>query len=104
MTHRLAPAAMAFGALLLASCAVAPPDNIAPLAFGMTEAEAAAALGAPLAPVAGRPGQRGYSAEYLADRSLRIGLLSFAAERYSLQFRNGRLTGWKRQWLREPRP
>ncbi|HWL06366.1 MAG TPA: hypothetical protein VNQ99_15765 [Xanthobacteraceae bacterium] len=101
MIPRPLRAALAISALaaMLQGCAGMrePADNIAPLAFGLTEAETAAALGAPLVLVAGQPGR---TAEYRVDRGAGIGPLSPAVTRVSLQFRNGRLTGWKRQWQR----
>ncbi len=78
-----------------AFCATQEPvDNIVPLAFGMTAETASAALGAPLAYVRGRPG----SETFIADRMAAIPGLYPVEERYSLQFRRGRLSGWKRQW------
>lgn len=73
---------------------LAPPSNIVPLAFGMTPDEAAAALGAPLVHVAGRPG----SEVFVAERNAGIPGLYPAGERLFLQFRRGGLTGWKKDW------
>lgn len=69
-------------------------SNTIPLAFGMDAVEATAALGVPLVYVRGRPGNELFAAErpspvYL-DRHARL----------FLQFRNGRLTGWKGDWGR----
>ena len=71
-----------------------PVNNIAPLAFGMTPQEASDALNAPLEYVSGRPG----SEVFLADRNAYVPWFYPVQERYSLQFRRGHLTGWKRQW------
>ena len=81
----------------LGFCA-ARENNIAPLAFGMTPAEVSAALGAPLAYVWGRPGSELFVAQY----AVRIGTWTNADERVTLQFRRGRLTGWKHDWRTAP--
>lgn len=71
-------------------------SNNTPLAFGMTAADAAAALGAPLTYVRGRPGDeilvavRGNGGSGFFPRG----------DRLYLQFRKGRLTGWKGDWGR----
>src|SRR5882757_9700091 len=66
-------------------------SNNTPLAFGMGEEEAARALGRPLTYISGRPGDE----IYLALRD--IGGTGFfnRKDRLYLQFRRGRLTGWK---------
>lgn len=69
-------------------------SNIVPLAFGMSAGEAAVALGAPLAYVSGRPGN-----EVLAAARPDPGYFNRDA-RLFLQFRHGRLTGWKGDWGR----
>jgi hypothetical protein len=83
-----------------AACS-APPPNTFPLVFGMTPAEAEFVLGAPLRYHSGRGGSKRYVATgfapihgaYAVDAGL------------ALQFRRGRLTGWKQDWLlRRPRP
>jgi hypothetical protein len=71
-----------------------PVNNIAPLAFGMTPDEASGVLNAPLQYLGGRPG----SELFIADRSANVPWFYPVQERYSLQFRRGHLTGWKRQW------
>jgi hypothetical protein len=82
----------------LAYCG-APRSNALPLAFGMTPAQAELALGAPLAYRSGRGGSKIYVAEgpagipgfYPVDSAL------------ALQFRRGKLTGWKQDWqVRRP--
>jgi hypothetical protein len=63
-----------------------------PLAFGMTVEDAATALDTPLVFVSGRPGNE-----------IRVATLPGRAlfprgDRVYLQFRKGRLTGWKGDW------
>ena len=79
----------------------APRSNTAPLAFGMTPAEASAALGLPLVYYSGRGGSKIYIAVGPA------GIPGFDPTGFgiALQFRGGRLTGWKKDWwLRRPGP
>jgi len=76
-------------------------SNTAPLAFGMTADEASAALGLPLAYHSGRPGSEIFIAAGPA------GIPGFYPVDYgiALQFRRGRLTGWKKDWrLSRPWP
>jgi hypothetical protein len=71
-------------------------SNAVPLAFGMTPEAAAVALEVPLARVTGRRGSEVYYAEWT---TLTTGL--YARDRHLwLQFRNGRLTGWRNDWDR----
>ena len=78
----------------------APPSftatlsNNTPLAFGMDAESAERALGSPLNYVSGRPGNE----VFLAFRNLGGGGLFFNKHRLYLQFRNGRLAGWKGDW------
>lgn len=69
-------------------------SNTVPLVFGMDPSSAAAALGAPLYYVGGRPGDE----VLMAIR--RIGGSGFLPrqDRLYLQFRGGQLTGWKGDW------
>ena len=70
----------------LAYCG-APRSNTLPLVFGMTPEQTELALGVPLAYHSGRGGSKIYA----VDSAL------------ALQFRRGRLTGWKQDWqLRRP--
>ncbi|WP_375413614.1 hypothetical protein [uncultured Bradyrhizobium sp.] len=75
---------------------VATLSNNTPLAFGMNEEDAARALGTPLNYVRGRPGEE----IFLAFRN--IGGTGFfnRKDRLYLQFRRGRLAGWKGDWGR----
>jgi len=79
----------------------APHANTQPLAHGMTVAQAARALGEPLVYHSGRA-----SAEiYVAAGAAGIPGIDPSDAGIVLQFRNGRLTGWKRDWqLRRPWP
>jgi hypothetical protein len=65
-------------------------SNIWPLTFGMTPAQASAALGMPLVRYAGEL--------YVARGSIGLPGRFPADETIALQFRNGRLTGWKKNW------
>jgi hypothetical protein len=79
----------------------APGSNSVPLAFGMTPDQASAALGLPLIYVSGRPGSEIFVATGPA------GIPGFYPTDHgiALQFRRGRLTGWKKDWqLRRPGP
>ena len=69
-------------------------SNTVPLAFGMDPTSAAAALGTPLYHVSGRPGDEVLMAIRDGGGS---GLLP-RRDRLYLQFRAGRLTGWKGDW------
>ncbi len=69
-------------------------SNNTPLAFGMDVEETARALGQPLQYVSGRPG----SEIYLALRNTGGSGLINHHHRLFLQFRHGRLAGWKGDW------
>jgi hypothetical protein len=73
----------------------APHSNTLPLAFGMTPTEASNALGVPLMHLSGRPG----GSEILVATG-NAGIPGFYGSDYgvALQFRNNRLTGWKKDW------
>jgi hypothetical protein len=97
-------ATTALGLLLLGTPALAqdqPPrlpftatlSNNAPLAFGMTVQEAAAALNAPLKYIRGKPGDE----VFVAPRYFGAGYFDHHDQLF-LQFRQGRLTGWKGDW------
>jgi hypothetical protein len=77
----------------------APPftetlSNNTPLAFGMGADQAAQALGVPLNYVRGRPGDE----IFLAFRNIGGSGLFTKKDRLFLQFRKGRLAGWKGDW------
>jgi hypothetical protein len=86
------------GSLALAPAAaqtvfVAPPNGV-PLSFGMNPDEASQALGVPLNYVRGRPGNELFA----AIPNVRGSALSSRSDGLYLQFRKGRLTGWKGDW------
>ena len=77
----------------------APPftatlSNITPLVFGMDVEDAARALGTPLNYISGRPGDE----IFLTFRNIGGSGLFFKKDRLYLQFRKGRLAGWKGDW------
>ncbi|ABD90461.1 hypothetical protein RPC_4939 [Rhodopseudomonas palustris BisB18] len=71
-------------------------SNNTPLAFGMDAEQTAQALGAPLSYVSGRRGEEILLALRTAGGS---GFFN-RRDRLYLQFRAGRLTGWKGDWGR----
>jgi hypothetical protein len=75
---------------------VATLSNNTPLAFGMGEEEAARALGTPLTYISGRPGDE----IYLVFREIGGTVFFNRKDRLYLQFRRGRLAGWKGDWGR----
>jgi hypothetical protein len=77
----------------------APPftatlSNNTPLVSGMDAEDAARALGTPLNYIRGRPGDE----IYLAFRNIGGSGLFFHKDRLYLQFRKGRMAGWKGDW------
>jgi hypothetical protein len=96
----VAPAALPSSAL--AHDAVRLPftstlSNTTPLAFGMDTESAAAALGSPLTYVSGSPGNE----TFVVIRMVNGDGFLFRKDPLFLQFRHGRLTGWKGDWSRE---
>ncbi len=71
-------------------------SNTTPLVFGMAADDAARALDVPLTYVSGRPGNE----IYLAFRDIGGSGFFNRHDRLYLQFRKGRLTGWKGDWGR----
>ena len=69
-------------------------SNTLPLSFGMTATEAAAALGTQLHYVSGLPGNEVLAAPRPSPVYIPRQAWLF------LQFRDGRLTGWKGDWAR----
>jgi hypothetical protein len=69
-------------------------SNNTPLAFGMDAEEAARALGTPLTYIRGRRGEE----IYLTFRDVGGSGLFPHRDRLYLQFRKGRLAGWKGDW------
>jgi len=73
---------------------IATLSNLTPLAFGMDVDQASLALGQRLRHVSGRPGNE----IFLAFRNLGGSGLVAHHNRLFLQFRAGRLTGWKEDY------
>lgn len=71
-------------------------SNTTPLVFGMTAEDATLALGTPLVYVEGLPGDE----IFLTIRNVGGSGWSFRNDPLYLQFRAGRLTGWKADWSR----
>ena len=69
-------------------------SNTTPLVFGMDVEDTSRALGTPLNYISGAPGDE----IYLAFRNLGGSGLFNHYHRLYLQFRKGRLTGWKGDW------
>jgi hypothetical protein len=98
----LIAASMAGTASAQQPAAAAPPrlpftatlSNNTPLAFGMNVEDVSRALREPLSYVSGRPGDE----IYLAIRNIGGSGLFNHNDRLYLQFRNGRLAGWKGDW------
>jgi hypothetical protein len=93
----LVTAALMLANLMLAGVAgAAQPGQLfgAPLNFGMSADEASAALGVPLSYVRGRPGDE----LLLALPNVKGNALAIRSDGLYLQFRKGRLTGWKGDW------
>jgi hypothetical protein len=94
----LAPAALAHTPLRAEQLSPQPftttLSNNTPLAFGMDATAVAAALGSPLGYVSGRPGNE----ILVAVRTNGGSGLFPRADKLYLQFRKGRLTGWKGDW------
>ncbi|TFV77206.1 hypothetical protein E4K64_11010 [Bradyrhizobium frederickii] len=83
-----------FGAVPSRRPFVATLSNNIPLAFGMDAEQTARALGQPLQYVRGRPGNE----IYLALRNIGGSGLVPYRHRLFLQFRHGRLAGWKEDY------
>ena len=66
----------------------------AALKFGMNAGEVSQVLGVPLAYVRGRPGNE----LLLAIPNVKGSALSIRSDALYLQFRRGRLSGWKGDW------
>jgi hypothetical protein len=66
----------------------------APLQFGMNAEQVSQVLGVPLSYVRGRPGDE----LLLAIPNVKGSALSTRSDGLYLQFRRGRLTGWKGDW------
>lgn len=73
---------------------VATLSNHAPLAFGMNPADVANALRTALVYVGGGR----HNEIYRAERTINGGIFFPRRDQIYLQFRHGRLTGWKGDW------
>ena len=73
---------------------IAVPPNRIPMSFGMDAEQASFALGVPLIYVRGRPGDE----LFLALPNVKGTTLSSRSDGLYLQFRKGRLVGWKGDW------
>ncbi len=72
----------------------ATPPNSIPLSFGMDAEQASQALGVALNYVRGRPGEE----LLVALPNVKGAALSSRSDGLYLQFRKGRLSGWKGDW------
>jgi hypothetical protein len=81
-------------AAMLPASAPAQMANNTPLAFGMNVEQASAALGTTLVYVRGRPGDE----MFLALPNVKGSALSDRRDGLYLQFRRGKLDGWKGDW------
>jgi len=86
-------AVMLAGTVLSAAHAQQLPNNT-PLFFGMDADQVSQVLGVGLYYVRGRPGDE----LYLALPNVKGAALSYRNDGLYLQFRRGRLTGWKGDW------
>jgi hypothetical protein len=89
----LAFASVALTPALAQQVQVTPPNNT-PLTFGMNAEQASQALGVSLNYVRGRPGDE----LFLAKPNVKGSALSSRSDGLYLQFRRGRLEGWKGDW------
>lgn len=71
-------------------------SNNVPLAFGMDADEASRALGLPLTYVSGKPGDE----LFIVVQPVNGDGFMWRNDPLYLQFRRGRLTGWKGDWSR----
>jgi hypothetical protein len=71
-----------------------PVMRVVPLAFGMNAEQASQALGVPLNYIRGRPGEE----LFLALPNVKGTTLASRSDGLYLQFRKGRLAGWKGDW------
>jgi hypothetical protein len=85
---------MAMAATLSPVHAQQGPQNNTPLAFGMNADEASQVLGTTLVYVRGRPGDE----MFLALPNVKGSALSDRRDGLYLQFRRGKLEGWKGDW------
>src|SRR5262249_28070000 len=101
MTRGLNAAGIAAFLVMLVNLTAAPSRAAEPsrslaasLMFGMSPEQAAYALGVPLTYVRGRAGDE----LFLAIPNVKGSALSIRSDGLYLQFRHGRLSGWKGDW------
>ena len=104
MVFGAAAIAAAVSAAAMAGAMLSPPraqqdapaavPNNTPLSFGMDAEQASRALGTTLIYVRGRPGNE----MYLALSNVKGSALANRYDGLYLQFRRGRLEGWKGDW------
>jgi hypothetical protein len=82
------------GAQLSSARAQQGPPNNTPLSFGMSADQASQVLGTTLVYVRGRPGDE----MFLALPNVKGSALSDRRDGLYLQFRRGKLEGWKGDW------
>jgi hypothetical protein len=91
---RVLGAAVVLAVMMSGAGCLAQAVNQTPLTFGMNAQQASVALGATLIYVRGRPGNE----LFLALPNVKGGALSDRRDGLYLQFRRGRLDGWKGDW------
>jgi len=97
LTIGLAMGSLMFANTLAMSSSIAAEQRFvfgSPLTFGMNPDEVSVALGVPLAYVRGRRGDE----LLLAMPNVKGSALTIRSDALYLQFRHGRLTGWKGDW------
>jgi glycosyltransferase A (GT-A) superfamily protein (DUF2064 family) len=99
MVFSVAAVLMAMASIAVSSASAqqvitATPANNTPLFFGMDAQAVAQVLGTTLIYVRGRPGDE----MFLALPNVKGSALSDRKDGLYLQFRRGRLTGWKGDW------
>ncbi|RZN32292.1 hypothetical protein [Bradyrhizobium sp. Leo121] len=85
---------MALALAALEATSVAAQQSAPSLRFGMKPDEVARTLGVPLTFMRGRPGNE----LYLALPNVKGSALSSRSDGLYLQFRRGKLAGWKGDW------
>jgi hypothetical protein len=99
LAHRAKARASAIAVIIMLTCAgfspvLAQQADHTPLNFGMNADEASHALGVPLNYVRGRPGNE----LFVALPNVKGAALASRSDGLYLQFRRGRLAGWKGDW------
>jgi hypothetical protein len=94
MTKKTALLVIALALAALEAASAAAQQSALSLRFGMKPDEVAQALGVPLTYVRGRRANE----LYLALPNVKGSTLSSRSDGLYLQFRNGKLAGWKGDW------